>query len=341
MSFKTAFPFKMFGHLRKKQYFCSNKSHHASRRKASGPGWDVSFYMEYTKQPITLAEQINILKQRGLIFENEEQAIAVLNHISYFRLASYWRVMEENSRIHRFRSGSRFSSVLTLYNFDRELRSLVFNALQHIEIASRTKINQHFAMTYGSFWFMDSTLAANEYRYNKNLESLRTELGRCRDEFILEHFRKYDSPEFPPSWKTLEVASFGTLSKLYNNMNDFNLMKRVARDFDMPQHEYLRSWLESLTIVRNYCAHHARLWNAHFAVRPKITSRMRQRWINNFNFPIDRLYPQLCCIAYWLNSINPQNTFVEDFKSLLNRYPAVQPSMMGFPRGWENEPLWQ
>lgn len=239
--------------------------------------------MEYTKQPITLAEQINILKQRGLIFEDEEQAIAVLNHISYFRLASYWRVMEENSRIHRFRNGSRFSSVLTLYNFDSELRSLVFNALQHIEIASRTKINQHFAMTYGSFWFMDSSLAANEYRYNKNLESLRTELSRCRDEFILEHFRKYDSPEFPPSWKTLEVASFGTLSKLYNNMNDFNLMKRVARDFDMPQHEYLRSWLESLTIVRNYCAHHARLWNAHFAVRPKISSRMRQRWIRNLN----------------------------------------------------------
>ena len=93
---------------------------------------------------------------------------------------------------------------------------------------------------------MDSTLAANEYRYNKNLESLRTELSRCRDEFILEHFRKYDTPEFPPSWKTLEVASFGTLSKLYNNMNDFNLI-----------------------------------------------------------------------------------------------YPTVQPSMMGFPRGWENEPLWQ
>src|SRR5690606_33000208 len=108
------------------------------------------------------------------------------------------------------------------------------------------------------------------------------------------------------------------------------------RDFDMPQHEYLRSWLESLTIVRNYCAHHTRLWNAHFAVRPKITSRMRQRWIRNLNFPIDRLYPQLCCIAYWLNSINPQNTFVQDFRSLLSRYPMVQPSMMGFPRGWEN-----
>ena len=81
--------------------------------------------------------------------------------------------------------------------------------------------------------------------------------------------------------------------------------------------------------------------NQHFAVRPKITSRMRQRWITNFNFPIDRLYPQLCCIAYWLNSINPQNTFVQDLKFLLTKYPSVQPSMMGFPRGWENEPLWQ
>lgn len=297
--------------------------------------------MEYTKQPITLAEQIEILKLRGLVFENEEKALSALNYISYFRLASYWRVMEENSRIHRFRTGSRFSTALNLYNFDSKLRLLVFKALQHIEIASRTKINQHFAMAYGPFWFMNISLATNEYRYNKNLESLRAELSRCRDEFITEHFRKYDSPEFPPSWKTLEVASFGTLSKLYNNMADFNVMKRVARDFNMPQHEYLRSWLESLTVLRNYCAHHARLWNAHFAVRPKITSRMRQRWITNFRFPADRLYPQLCCIAYWLNSINPENTFTDDFKSLLAKYPDVQTSMMGFPDDWQNEPLWQ
>ena len=297
--------------------------------------------MEYTKQPLTLTEQINVLKQRGLIFEDEEKAVCILNRISYFRLASYWRVMEENSSIHRFRIGSRFSSVLVFYNFDMELRSLVFNALQHIEIAARTKISHHFAMACGPFWFMDSSLAANEYRYNKNLESLRMELSRCRDEYIKEHFRKYDAPEFPPSWKALEVASFGTLSKLYSNMGDFNVMKRVARDFNMPQHEYLRSWLESLTIVRNYCAHHARLWNAHFAVRPKITPRMRQKWITNLNFPTDRLYPQLCCIAYWLNSINPQNTFVADFKFLLSKYPDIQTSMMGFPLEWENEPLWQ
>ena len=297
--------------------------------------------MKYTKQPIALAEQIEILKRRGLIIEDEREALAILNRIGYFRLASSWRVMEEDNRTHRFSIGSKFAEVVSLYNFDAELRSLVFNALHHIEIAARAKINQHFAMTYGAFWFMNSSLAADEYRYHKNLETLHMELNRCRDEFIKEHFRKYNSPEFPPSWKTLEVTSFGTLSKLYNNMRDFRVMKRVARDFDMPQHEYLRSWLESLTIVRNYCAHHARLWNAHFPVRPKITLRMRQKWIRNLNFPTDRLYPQLCCIAYWQNSLDSQNTFVADIKSLLAKYPSVPVSMMGFPRGWENEQLWR
>jgi abortive infection bacteriophage resistance protein len=298
-------------------------------------------FMQYNKQPLSLADQINILKQRGLIFGDEQKALTVLNYISYFRLASYWRVMEVNSHPHIFRQGSRFESVLELYNFDMELRALVFNAIQHIEIAARTKINQHFAMTYGAFWFMDATLAANPGLYQKNLDTLKTELNRSHDDFILEHFRKYDSPDFPPSWKTLEVASFGTLSKLYKNMNNFNVMKRVARDFDMPQHEYLRSWLESLTVVRNCCAHHARLWNAHFPVRPKMNPRMRQKWIIDFSFPDDRLYPQLCCIAYWLNSINPANTFVKDFKALLAKYPTVNPLQMGFTRGWQNEPLWQ
>ena len=74
---------------------------------------------------------------------------------------------------------------------------------------------------------------------------------------------------------------------------------------------------------------------------PRTNERMRGNWIANRHFSSDKLYPSLCCIAYWLNSINPQNTFVQDFKSLLTKYPSVQPSMMGFPRGWENEPLWQ
>ena len=62
------FFFKKFDYSNLKLYLCNNRTHHTSRRKTSEPGRDVSFKKEYTKQPITLAEQIDMLKQRGLIY---------------------------------------------------------------------------------------------------------------------------------------------------------------------------------------------------------------------------------------------------------------------------------
>ena len=52
------------------------------------------------------------------------------------------------------------------------------------------------------------------------------------------------------------------------------------------------------------------------------------------------LYPQLCCIAYLLNAIDTQNTFATEFKALLAKYPTVDAIAMGFPNGWQQEPLW-
>ena len=297
--------------------------------------------MRYSKHPISISDQIDILKRRGLIFNNEQNAQNILENISYFRLAGYWRTMEQDSSRHIFRAGSHFEDVVARYNFDSELKTLIFAAIQQIEISVRTRIIHYFSMAYGAFWFLDCSLAEDDDLFNENLNYLKNELSRSHDEFIAEHFRKYDEPDMPQAWKTLEVASFGTLSKLYKNMNDNALKKQVARSFNIPQHKCLQSWLATLTIVRNTCAHHARLWNAHFSLVPRTNERMRDRWITNHNFSPDKLYPILCCITYWLNSINPQNTFVQDFKSLLTNYSCVQPSMMGFPREWENEPLWQ
>ena len=79
-----------------------------------------------------------------------------------------------------------------------------------------------------------------------------------KEDFLIEHFAKYDNPSYPPAWKTLEVSSFGTLSKLYCNLADNNLKKQIAREFGLPQHLYLESWIKSLSVLRNCIAHHAR-----------------------------------------------------------------------------------
>ena len=74
---------------------------------------------------------------------------------------------------------------------------------------------------------------------------------------------------------------------------------------------------------------------------PELPRKTTMPWITNRNIHSFKLYPHLCYIAYWLNSINPSNTFTMDIKALLKKYPVVDPAAMGFPRGFQNELLWQ
>jgi len=132
--------------------------------------------------------------------------------------------------------------------------------------------------------------------------------------------------------ETLEVISLGELSKLFNNFSESQLKHDVAHEFGLNQHKFLSSWLESLTSLRNHCAHHARVWNRAYPLKPTTPQVMPNKWITNFTFREESLYAQLCCIAYWLNSIDANNTFVGDLKLLLLRNPSIDPAMMGFPR---------
>lgn len=297
--------------------------------------------MKYTKQAISLTQQVEILRQRGLIIEDETIAKRMLGYVGYFRLAEYWRVMEIDKQKHIFKSNAYFRDVINLYEFDAKLKILVFSAIQKLEIAMRAKVIQHFSMKFGPFWFMDESLADKPVLFEQNLERLRTEVHRSYEDFIKEHFVRYDEPDMPPAWKTLEVASFGTLSKLYRNTKDPEVKKHVCRDFDIPAYKFLRSWMKSLTVVRNNCAHHARLWNQRFPFAPLLPQKMPCAWIVEPSPAPKSLYPNLCCIAYWLNSILPENTFSSDLWTLLRQYPNVDTAAMGFTLDWPNAPLWR
>ena len=295
---------------------------------------------EYTNQALEIEEQIERLEKNGLIIADREQAIRILSIVSYFRLANYWRPMEVDKVKHLFKPNSTFDNALSLYYFDKELRALIFAAIQSIEIALRTKIIHHFSLAHGPFWFMKDGLMKSTKQQEENLSSLSKELSRSKEDFIKEHFQKYTSPAMPPAWKTLEVASFGVLSKLYGNFKDKTAKKKIAREFGVPQHEYLESWMRSIAVLRNCCAHHARIWNRRFSMIPQIPQTMQSAWIENMDFDNTKLYPLLCCVVYWLNGIYADHSFTQKFKLLLKTYPNIDITAMGFPPSWENEPLW-
>lgn len=83
--------------------------------------------VRYTHQAITTEQQIDILKERGLLIDNVKQTVKVLDTISYFRLAGYWRNFEVDHATHQFRDGCRFADIIALYSFDKQLRALLLS----------------------------------------------------------------------------------------------------------------------------------------------------------------------------------------------------------------------
>lgn len=240
-----------------------------------------------------------------------------------------------------FETNCCFEDFVQLYQFDKALRSLIFRAIQDVEIALRSRIVNVFSVAQGPFWFMDAGQFANVSVFGSTLSKIREELGRSNEDFLSDHLARYSSPSLPPAWKTLEVASFGTLSKMYKNFADVGAKKQVARSFGLPQYTYLESWVRSIAVLRNCCAHHARVWNRRYAMMPQIPGRLPLAWVDTACVRPQKLYPQLCILAYLEQSISLSGEFVKELKTLLSKYPMVDVSAMGFPSCWELEPLWR
>ena len=214
-------------------------------------------------------------------------------------------------------------------------------ALQSTTQPRLSRVIHQFSLAHGAFWFLDASLAIDKRKFAENLATLQREVERTKEEFIREHTVKYGTTDFPPAWKMLELVSFGCLTRLYRNFADTPVRKHIARSFGISKPEALESWMIAVNVLRNHCAHHARVWNRLFTQMPQLPSVLRNPWVNVNGIAPTSPYAIWCCIAYWLHGIDPHTTFVTDLKVLLARYPTVNPSAMGFGPNWEQEPLWQ
>lgn len=69
---------------------------------------------------------------------------------------------------------------------------------------------------FGGYWFTDASLFVNPTKHAKASVKIAEEYKRSAEEFITAFKNKYSNP-FPPSWMTMEITSFGSLSMLYSN----------------------------------------------------------------------------------------------------------------------------
>jgi abortive infection bacteriophage resistance protein len=187
----------------------------------------------FEKRAFTIEQQIIQLQERGLIIEDTDNAAHYLLNISYYRLGEYWYAMQSDKENHIFKPRSKFKDVISLYNFDRELRILLFDVIEKIEISLRTKLIYYLSHEFDPWWFQDFNHFTDSKALVKTLSSLEEELSRTKDETIKKHDKKHkDDLRFPPSWKSLEQTSFGSLSKLYGNLkNNIKSKDKIAQEY--------------------------------------------------------------------------------------------------------------
>jgi abortive infection bacteriophage resistance protein len=298
----------------------------------------------FTKPAFTIEEQIAQLEARGLIIKPEDNAVHYLSHISYYRLGEYWYSMQHDKEEHLFKENSRFGDVIALYNFDRELRILLFDVIEKIEISLRTKLIYHLSHEFNPWWFQNFDLFIDSKALVKTLSGLEEELERTKDETIKKHNKKHkDDLRFPPAWKSLEQTSFGALSKLYGNLkNTITSKDIIAQEYGAVNHTYLPSWLQSIAQIRNYCAHHSRLWNKNLPGAPKLLTKPPHKWVEDVpkQHEFQKLYVHLCLLKYLLNIIQPENNFTQRLHHLFEKYPNVDPNALGMKENWQKEALW-
>lgn len=301
------------------------------------------FYMKYDKFPIDVASQIQLLEKRELEIPDKDKASHYLNTISYFRLSAYMRFFQSDDGKHSFSNDTTFDNILDLYSFDRELRLLIFDAIERIEIAVRAQIINQLSVNHGANWYEDPTLFWNDKNFNHGdfLSKVEEEKKRANEQFLKHYAATYDNPVNPPCWMLFEILSMTTISFLYIAIKDNgNHKKAITSHFNLTDVIFI-SWLHSLCHVRNICAHHGRLWNRFFIIKPLLPNRPKHKFLKQTDdLDSRKLYVTLCCIQRLLESINPTSHYKAKLKALIDKYPKVSIAEMGFPHEWLSEPLW-
>jgi len=291
----------------------------------------------FVKPAKTLAEQVELLRSRGMEIGDAVAAEFHLKHINYYRLAAYWLPFEAVHSTHTFKPGTTFDAVIQLYMFDRGLRLLVLDAIERIEVSLRSVWAHTLALNFGAHAHLNSSIMKNVSRWQDFCSKVEKELDRSSEEFV-KHLQNKYSELLPPIWATCEVMTMGMLSMWYENLGPKPIRSEIASTYQVPE-IVLESWGKHLAYVRNICAHHSRLWNREFVVTPAIPKTRPISLTGQFVLGSRRLYNTLVILLHMMDKIESNHSWRERVFEYIRKCP-LEISRMGFPNDWEARSIW-
>ncbi len=294
---------------------------------------------QYPKTILSTQALIQKLINAGMIINSQNEAEVAIDTIGYYRLKGYFFNLFDKST-QQYISGTDFSKILKLYYFDTELSHLLFGFISQIEVALRARL-VNALLTYNDALILnDPSVFDDKKSYWKNQGTIASEITRSYDVFITHNYKNHDGAV--PLWAAVEIMSFGTLSKVIKTLKTgagsaFSILvqhyqyKSAKGKVVTPSKDAFTSWIQSVSILRNICAHNSRIYNRTISTRPELIATDIINPTPQFN----GLYQITLAMKYLRPSDDAWNTFVANFSGLLKKYTGIiSLQAINFPNDW-------
>lgn len=214
---------------------------------------------------ITYSDQLNVLTQKKqLNISDLSYAEGKLRDIGYYSLIDGYKDIFYNPMTRTYEEGTNFTDIVALYEFDENLRSLVFKYICHVEQKIRSLISYSFCESFSENQSAYLTPAnyniskKNSRDISKLISILTYEANQNTEHsYIVYQRNTYGNV---PLWVIMKTLTLGQTSKMYSFMLP-SIKSKISIHYDHITEKELIQYLKVLTVFRNICAHNERLFS--------------------------------------------------------------------------------
>ena len=205
-----------------------------------------------------LNEQIDILRQKGLIVNDSEYAKKVLFRENYFFLNGYRLLFMRSNVDRRYIEGATFEELYSLFLFDRTLRNILFKNILIVENNIKSIISYQLSIKYGyreKDYLVPKNFTTNKEKSRQVLDIIKKmkrqiNFNASQHSATSHYINNYG---YIPLWVLVKVLSFGIVGELYSILKKEDQLG-IAEIYNIDV-DALANYLTILSNYRNLCAH--------------------------------------------------------------------------------------
>ncbi len=287
-------------------------------------------------ESLSYHQQLNFIKNKGIIIDDEQEAIEILSNFNYYLFMGYVYQFKNSD----YKRKIYFEEVYTIYLFDKKFRNILAQTIELIEISLKTKLAYISANKIGLYGYLD----ANNFKDKKELKIFISKFEYLKSK-NLSLIQKDKNEDVVNILLGINLFTMGMIYNFYINIaennnpnllihndNKMSIRKQLAKEYNTGDRQ-LESWIENILYIRNMVAHYMRIYNVKFQKTP-----VKCKKNHNDNYMVtNRIFDVVHIMKFLILDKKEWNHIITNIQALFEQYKEdINISLLGFPENWED-----